>query len=81
MKTKMPNHEIKVIVLKTDIHSNALVEKLSPVFDNHVAIRRWSIDLEDVDNVMRVEANPLLSHRDIQELIHMHGLNGEELKH
>lgn len=76
---QMPSNSTKIILLKTDIHSTALVAEISPVFNNHVAIRQWSIDLEDVDKVLRIVANPLLSYADILELMLMHGCMGEEL--
>ncbi len=72
--------EINLLILKTDIKSEQMFLDLVPVLDNHLAIYQWSIDLEDVDKVLRIEANPLLSQREVLDLIGLHGIAGEELK-
>lgn len=71
--------ERRIIILKTDIQSVDKIAELRPVFDNHVGIKKWSIDLEDIDKVLRIEVIPLLTKQDILELMYSCGFQGDEL--
>lgn len=48
---------MNVHVFKTDISSGSLVDLIMPLFNSHPNITRWSVDIEDVDNVLRVISN------------------------
>lgn len=76
----MKHENRNLLILKTDIESAQKGQALIPMLDKHLAIYDWSIDFEDVDKVLRIEANPLLSQREILDLILMHGFSAEELK-
>ncbi|MFT6441164.1 MAG: hypothetical protein ACJASM_000699 [Salibacteraceae bacterium] len=69
----------KVIVLKTDIQSEQMLRLLFPIFDNHTAIHKWSVDLEDCDKVLRIESHPELCQMELLALIKAKGFNAEEL--
>ncbi|MGB0390192.1 MAG: hypothetical protein ACPGD5_01395 [Salibacteraceae bacterium] len=69
-----------VIVLKTDIQTERKLRLFCPILDNHSEIKSWSIDLEDCDKVLRIEAKPILKEQEIMHLMLKHGFSGEELK-
>ena len=46
-----------VLVFKTSITTNENVRKVKPVLDNLMnTSEKWNFDLEDCDNILRVEA-------------------------
>jgi tRNA G26 N,N-dimethylase Trm1 len=71
---------MNVIVLKTNIQTKKKVKSLIPAFNNHAGIKRWNVDTEDVDKVLRVEADQSLQEIEIIQLIHSHGFSCEELE-
>ena len=50
-----------------------------PVFNNHPIITDWSIDTEDIDNVLRIEAQNDLNEKEIIHLIKDCGFYSETL--
>lgn len=70
---------MNVIILRTDIQSNRNVSHLRSLFNNHKGIFRWSVDTEDVDNVLRVEAEDTVEEGEIIEMLHSYGYEGEDL--
>lgn len=71
---------MNVIVLKTNIQSREKAETLIPIFDNHKAINQWTVDTEDIDNVLRIELKEHLDEREIISIINSYGFFGEDLK-
>lgn len=71
---------MKLLILKTDIKTKKRVKTVSPVFDRITAIDRWTIDLEDVDKVLRIEAKDFLKEEDIVKLMDSYGVWCEELE-
>ena len=43
------------------------------LFNNHPGITDWSIDTEDIDNVLRIEAAENLNEHDVISLINTRG--------
>ena len=43
------------------------------MFNNHTEIIKWSIDLEDIDNVLRIEATTNLFEEDVIDLVKVKG--------
>ncbi|MDG1332662.1 MAG: hypothetical protein P8P74_10050 [Crocinitomicaceae bacterium] len=70
---------MEVLILKTNVSSKKKVRELGPVFDNHGAIMRWSVDTEDRHNVMRIVAGNGFKMEDAIELIQSEGFSGNEL--
>ncbi len=70
---------MKLVILKTDIQTVQKVRALSPVFDRHPGILMWSVDTEDVDKVLRIEAVDELSECDVAQLIQPWGVHCEAL--
>ncbi|UTW62776.1 hypothetical protein KFE98_01065 [bacterium SCSIO 12741] len=70
---------MKILIFKTDIESEPGVDRVSSLLNEHPIITRWSIDTDDVDNVLRIEAMRSLQEREVIELVAEHGFTCEEL--
>lgn len=70
----------KVYVFKTNIKSNSELNIVKPLLNHHPSIIKWSVDMEDVDNVLRVEAEKNLNLNDIIDEVNSKGLCCEELE-
>lgn len=70
---------MNLFILKTNVETEEKVTVLAPVFDSHPQIYRWSFDLEDVDNVLKLETNNGFSEKDVLELLSSNGFKAEEL--
>ena len=70
---------MEILVLRTNVTSKQKVRQLSPVFDNHKAIHKWSVDIEDKDKVLRIEAQKGFSIQDAVALMQLQGFYGNEL--
>jgi len=68
-----------VLVLKTNITSKQKIKVLQPAFNEHTAIERWTIDTQDRDKVLRIEAHPNLKEKDVMTLVRKYGFDCEEL--
>ena len=70
---------MKILIFKTDIHNDRKVSLVSTVFDTHPDIFRWSIDLEDIDKVLKIRATEDLTENEIVQLVRPIGLYCEAL--
>ena len=52
---------MNLLILKTDIATEQRLQAIRPIFDIHVSIKDWSVDINDVDNVLRVVAKDNLN--------------------
>jgi len=68
----------EVLVFKTDILHEQSVDAIATVFDNDPRIRKWNIDREDIDRVLRVEAEQV-SALEIKLVVNAAGFYCEEL--
>jgi len=71
---------MNIFVFKTNIGTKKLVEALKPVFGRQRAISRWSVDIEDIDNVMRVVTRSKLLEVDIIKMVRGLGFECEVLE-
>ncbi|MDC8004997.1 hypothetical protein POV27_13120 [Aureisphaera galaxeae] len=62
-----------LLVFRTDIKSKKKVKSLKLLFNRNVEILRWNVDLEDIDNVLRIEATEYISERDVMEMVSLKG--------
>lgn len=58
-----------VHVFKTSIETDEDIKKIKPKLDSLPTILRWNFDLEDCDNILRVEAPNVLSTEIIDLLV------------
>ena len=70
---------MKLLIFRTDIENKNNVKTLKPLFNDHSSIINWSIDLEDVDKVLKVEAIENLNEKDIANLVSLNGFSCESL--
>lgn len=47
---------MELLVFRTDIKTKESVGLLKPFLDRRLSIIDWCVDLEDIDNVLRIEA-------------------------
>lgn len=69
----------QIIVLKTDVQTSAEVERIAPIFNLHKSIGNWSIDTEDIDNVLRLECSDSTSEAQMIGLLTSYGVGCGEL--
>ena len=70
---------MRLVILKTNIKTKKKVKKMKPVFNEHPIISKWSIDTEDIDNVLRIEAKDNLLEEDVKKLVAENGFYCEAL--
>lgn len=70
---------MKLFIFKTDLKNKKKVKVVKPIFNQHPWIIDWSVDTEDEDKVLRIEASENLSENDIIYLIKIHGFYCEVL--
>lgn len=68
-----------ILIFKTDIDSKWKLNCVSKFFKNHQHIFRWSLDMEDVDNVLRIEASDEIIESDVIHLLHNIGIHSQDL--
>lgn len=68
----------EILVFKTNIKTEADRQSVKPLLDSHACIRQWSVDLHDVDCVLRI-VSPTLTIPETIALINRHGYECSEL--
>lgn len=71
--------ESEVLVFKTDISTRQAVEEAGEILNCHFSIKDWSVDTEDVDNVLRVVTAGHLSESNIIKMLNINGFYSETL--
>lgn len=70
---------MKLLIFKTNIENRLKAKRVSSIFAYSPKIFDWSIDLEDIDKVLRIEADDQSSEREIIEMLATCGLQCETL--
>ena len=70
---------MEVLVFKTNLTNPNRVHDVETSLDIHPNIFRWNVDLQDCDNVLRIEANDL-SAKKIESILSSAGYYCEELE-
>ena len=68
-----------LLIFKTDISTTQRLLAVSPLLENHPSITDWSIDLEDIDKVLRVSTVQSLEEEELIQLLIDQGVNCETL--
>jgi hypothetical protein len=45
-----------ILVFKTSIDSEHDLKRIARVLDQDLRIRKWNVDLEDIDHILRIES-------------------------
>jgi len=72
-------HSVRLHILRTNIKTKKKVKEIKPVLNNHPFILSWTVDLEDIDNVLRIESMSDLYEKDVIGLVRKHGFYCESL--
>lgn len=70
---------MKVFVYKTDIESPQQLHQVGELLNIHSRIYSWSVDVENKDRVLRVEADDSMHDEAIFTLVHAGGFRCEVL--
>ena len=82
----MPNNlyqtdlKSKILVFKTNIKTKRLVKDVSPILDALPSLKTWTVDTEDIDNVLRVVTKGNIFESEIIKLLLAHGFYCEALE-
>ncbi len=68
-----------IFVFKTSVKTKLQVKKLKPHIDNTLPKAKWNFDLEDCDNILRIDSNENIV-MPIKNLLNIHKFNCEELE-
>lgn len=71
--------EPEILIFKTDISTDKAVEVAGKILNCHFFVKEWSVDTEDVDNVLRVVTAGHLSESNIIKMLRINGFSGEVL--
>ncbi len=71
---------IKIHIFKTNIKSKLDLDMLQLLFSSNRNIFRWSVDLEDIDKVLRIESNENLNEEEIINQLNLIGFSCKELE-
>lgn len=71
---------MKLVILKTNIETKQKAIILKSLFYNCPQITNWSVDTEDIDKVLRIEAATHADQDKIIQLVKDQGFQCEELK-
>jgi hypothetical protein len=67
-----------ILIFKTNIESERDLEKIAPLLNAESKIKRWNVDRQDTDHVLRIESEQLDRIKIIQSVEHA-GFFCEEL--
>ncbi|MFY0629198.1 MAG: hypothetical protein JXR05_02385 [Flavobacteriaceae bacterium] len=70
---------MRLFILRTNIKTSNSVKKIESLLNSHPFIIKWSIDIEDIDNVLRVEASSGLSETGLKKIIKREGFYCQDL--
>lgn len=70
---------MKLVILKTNISNQQRVAIAARMFNNLPSVSAWSVDVEDVDYVLRIEAADSASEEELMKACGTHGINCETL--
>jgi len=71
---------MEVLIFVTSVEKPEQVSEVKPLLTSVPAISQWNFDLEDCDNILRIEANDV-SPRYIEGLLQSAGFNCQELEY
>ena len=69
-----------VLVFMTSVENPENINEVKPLLSAVPAISQWNFDLDDCDNILRIEAKDI-SPRYIESLLHKAGYHCRELEY
>ena len=71
---------MKILILKTDLQDDEAVDQVQDLLNSHPDIEKWTVDTEDIDKVLRIEANDELSYDEVIAMVNYQNFHCEELE-
>ena len=71
----------EILIFKTDLETEGKVREVEPILNTLPNIAHWSVDNDDIDNVLRIVSNGKLEENDIINLIKKEAFNCEVLNY
>lgn len=71
---------MNLFILKTNINSDKSIRILSNVFNTKSFIMRWTLDTEDIDNVLKINCQSGIKEKEVIQLIESSGFSCEALE-
>lgn len=68
-----------ILIFKTNLRNPELINRAQPLLQNIQGIKRWNVDMQDCDNVLRIESTEL-SPRAVENILQNAGYYCEELQ-
>lgn len=68
-----------IFVFKTSVKAKMQVKKLKPHIEKRLPKAKWNFDLEDIDNILRIESEENITPI-IKDLLNIHNHSCEELE-
>ena len=68
-----------ILIFKTNLNNTQLISEAKPLIKNIQGIRRLNVDMQDCDNVLRIEAEQV-SPRSVESILKSAGYFCEELE-
>jgi hypothetical protein len=68
-----------IFVFKTSVKAKMQVKQLKPHIDKRLPKAKWNFDLEDIDNILRIDSDENIS-LEIKDLLSIHDYSCEELE-
>lgn len=72
---------MQIHVLKTDLKSLQEVNRIAPILDLHPSINNWTVDINDIDNILRIVGDDALEEQQIIPLLNQFGVQIESLNY
>ena len=71
---------MKTCRLKTNINSDACVDRIASYLDNTTDIAYWYVDTQGADHMLTVVGNGQLAPRDIADIVNLAGFSARPAK-
>ena len=70
---------MNVLIYRTSISNQSQVVKLNKLLQNAPRINKWTVDLDDIDKVLRMETDDNVKEEEILDLLNSNNLHCEVL--
>ena len=70
---------MEVLVFKTNLHDRNHINAIEPHIAKQPGIKKWNVDLEDIDKILRIETTGLHPAK-IEHIVKSAGYMCEELR-
>ena len=79
MSNELIRSFMNILVFKTSLQNRKDIHQIAPALNNNPLIIRWSVDIEDWERILRIEAKDEACELEIAECIRALGYDCEDL--